>query len=316
MLEHTQPLSTHTASSVDEALSQMNPKFLEEIRRRVEAIIHQATGSKQVILAHVLIVDFFERDHNAAILFNQILYWTSRSTDKDGWFYKTYEDWHHEIRFTPYQVWRVIRGDPRVEKFKRTLWSIGLETEVHMAPNGRNATYYRLNEEAFLTEFTTWIQERLGVQSAVPQKPLPAKEPLPFFYDYETHLGKISVSIKRSLNEYLQVLGENNMKAVIDRCVKRATHWNYIISALANAVVERVTPKPQAIYNSDHDNTEFATWFTSPQPQVEVSHKITPVEKNIGEKLVYNSNYRWNRRITIRIFVTWYWWIYSIMETA
>jgi hypothetical protein len=128
-----------------------DPKLLQEIRNQVLDLIEQATGTRQVILAHTLIVDFFDGDHNAAILLNQILYWTSRTDNPDGWFYKTYQHWYDELRFSPYQVWRVVRGDPRVEKFKRTLWSLGLETTVRMAPNGRNAIFYRINLPAFMT---------------------------------------------------------------------------------------------------------------------------------------------------------------------
>lgn len=280
MLDHTQSTSTYTSDSFDGTFSGTNPKFLEEIRQRVEALIYQATGSKHVILAHTLIVDFLEGDHNAAILLNQILYWLSRTADKEGWFYKTYDDWYNEIRFSSYQVWRVVRGDPRVEKFKRTLWSIGLETEVRMAPNGRNAVYYRLNEEAFFTEFTIWLQQRLGNQPVVEQAPVPTKPVSPFFYAYETHFGRITVRIKNTLSDYEKTLGEPAMKSVLDRCINRATHWNYVISALANAMVEQVSPKPQPQYTNNHDNTEFATWWTTPQPEVEVSAKITQIEKD------------------------------------
>jgi hypothetical protein len=33
-------------------------------------------------------------------LTNQILYWTDRTSDPDGWFYKTYDDWDQEIKFS------------------------------------------------------------------------------------------------------------------------------------------------------------------------------------------------------------------------
>ena len=73
-----------------------------------------------MILTYPLLVEFFDGDHNAAIFMNQVLYWTDRTTDSDGWFYKTYDDWDEEIKFSYYQVQRVIFGDERVQNPKQT----------------------------------------------------------------------------------------------------------------------------------------------------------------------------------------------------
>ena len=44
-----------------------------------------------------------------------MLYWTDRTTDPDGWFYKIYHDWEEELRFSYYQVQRMMYGDERVQ---------------------------------------------------------------------------------------------------------------------------------------------------------------------------------------------------------
>lgn len=215
-----------------------NPRLLEEIRAQVIDLIERVTGSRQVVIAHTLIVDFFGGDHNAAILLNQILYWTSRSQDSEQWFYKTYDDWYQELRFSPYQVWRVVRGDDRVQKYKRTLWSIGLETEVRMAPNGRNATFYRLNTPAFMTAFTEWLEATYQVNlGPVPQANAPQPKPNPL-RKFEKHFGRLTTKTKKTLFGMQQALGENRTHTLIERAINQCRNWHDVIAELQKAVIE------------------------------------------------------------------------------
>jgi hypothetical protein len=134
----------------------------QSIRDQINTLIRDVTNENNLLLTTPLLVDFFDGDHNAAILLNQILYWTDRTSDPDGWFYKTHHDWFHELRFSAYQVRRVIFGDHRVQSPKRNLWQVGLETVVRMAPNGRNATFYRLDVPQFIGLFVDWLEHRFG----------------------------------------------------------------------------------------------------------------------------------------------------------
>ena len=45
-------------------------------------------------------------DHLAALLLSQILYWSDRTSDPDGWFAKSYADWHDEVALTERQIKR------------------------------------------------------------------------------------------------------------------------------------------------------------------------------------------------------------------
>ncbi|MEO1438844.1 MAG: hypothetical protein AAFV33_00490, partial [Chloroflexota bacterium] len=122
------------------------------------------------------LVEFFDGDHNAALFMNQVLYWTDRTTDPEGWFYKTYEDWEGETQFSYYQINRVIYGDERVQNPKRNLSEVGLETKVKMAPNGRNATFYRLDVAQFIAMFVDWIEEKFGALTDQVRKLLRLRE--------------------------------------------------------------------------------------------------------------------------------------------
>jgi len=142
------------------------PSFKQKLQQDINDLIKRVSASKSVLLTQPLLVDFFDGDHNAALLMNQVLYWTDRTSDPDGWFYKTYHDWEEELRFSYYQVQRVIYGDERVQTPKRNLSEVGLETVVRMAPNGRNATYYRLDVPQFVGMFVDWLERRFGEVAA------------------------------------------------------------------------------------------------------------------------------------------------------
>lgn len=224
-----------------------DPNTLGAIRDQVMDLIERATGQRQAIIAHTLIVDFFDRDHNAAIVLNQILYWTSRTNDPDGWFHKTYNQWRDELRFSTYQMMRVIRGDDRVLKEKRTLWSIGLETQVRMAPNGRNAVHYRLNIPAFMTAFTEWLVETHGLvlgkhsQPRVPRTRTQPEKRLNLFERHKRDFGVATKKHRRTVWKYQHQLGRSRTQQIVANCAGRVRDWNGVCRELEDAILEILT---------------------------------------------------------------------------
>jgi hypothetical protein len=47
-------------------------------------------------------------DHKAALLLNQIVYWSDRKKEQGGWFYKSADEWYEEIRLTRYELDRIV----------------------------------------------------------------------------------------------------------------------------------------------------------------------------------------------------------------
>ncbi|HKQ74618.1 MAG TPA: HNH endonuclease signature motif containing protein [Blastocatellia bacterium] len=83
---------------------------------------------------------------NAALMLSQALYWSKRSKDPEGWFYKTTEDWTEETGMT-----RAEQEDSR-----RRLIAYGFISEVRKGMPAR--LHYKINSEAInlaLTENTT-----------------------------------------------------------------------------------------------------------------------------------------------------------------
>ena len=75
------------------------------------------------------------KDVNAAIVLNQIVYWSDRTKRTDGFFYKTYKEWNEEILLTQYQVKNAV---DKLIKLKF------VETKLHRA-NGAPTVHYRAN---------------------------------------------------------------------------------------------------------------------------------------------------------------------------
>ena len=90
-------------------------------------------------------------DHKAAILLSQILYWSDRTKDADGWFYKSYADWTAETGLSEAQVRRIVNGDPRVHSPQLTLRDLGVETLLRKVKHtGAPTLHYRINQAQFL----------------------------------------------------------------------------------------------------------------------------------------------------------------------
>lgn len=110
-------------------------------------IINQFSGQANIITVPKIYVEVFE-DYNTAILLNQIIFWSDKSKRKDGYFYKTYQEWEEEIFLTKYQV----------SKSVKKLVDLGLvETKVKKA-NGSPTVHYKMNMDVF----SEWIVKKLN----------------------------------------------------------------------------------------------------------------------------------------------------------
>lgn len=72
------------------------------------ALIAQFMGRQNTIPVPVPFVRLVG-DYTAAAFLAQVMYWSDRSTDQDGWFYKTGEEWTEEMLLTPKQLRRCVK---------------------------------------------------------------------------------------------------------------------------------------------------------------------------------------------------------------
>jgi hypothetical protein len=127
------------------------PKAPAPFRKQVMTLLGENYGDKTLVLCPTLFVKLLDGDHKAAILLSQILYWSDRTKDPDGWFYKSYADWHAETGLSEAQVRRIVNGDPRVAQRQLPLRDLGVETLLRKVKRtGAPTLHYRVNQAQFL----------------------------------------------------------------------------------------------------------------------------------------------------------------------
>ena len=77
-------------------------------QRQVYHLIERFAGQANVLTIPRLFIDW-TGDHISALLLSQIIYWSSRTKDADGWFYKSAKDWEDELRISDYQLARATK---------------------------------------------------------------------------------------------------------------------------------------------------------------------------------------------------------------
>ena len=134
------------------------PKSATGFRKQVLDLLGESYGDKTLVLCPTAFVRLLHGDHPAAILLSQILFWSDRTQEPDGFFYKSYRDWQTETGLSETQVRRIINGDPRVQSTQLTLRDLGVETKLKKVKStGAPTLWYRINQARFLSVLNDWM---------------------------------------------------------------------------------------------------------------------------------------------------------------
>lgn len=107
-------------------------------QQEVFSLIAQFSGQANTIAVPRVLCKFAGSLESGTLL-SQMLYWSDRGGDSEGWFYKSYADWEEETFLTEYQVRKITK------KFE----DLGfLETKLKKA-NGAPTLHYRINPAKF-----------------------------------------------------------------------------------------------------------------------------------------------------------------------
>lgn len=129
--------------------------------------IRALTGQNNVISVPRAFVTLFDGDYTRAVLLNQILYWSDRTTNPNGWFYKSYDEWTDELGLSKYQVMRAMHGDKRTKsKSARTLADVGIETDVRHTLKGKPTVHYRIDADKFMGILIEHVKSEKAKSSA------------------------------------------------------------------------------------------------------------------------------------------------------
>ncbi len=122
-------------------------------QKEIFALIKALTGQANILtIPRVFITMTGETD--AALLLAQILYWSDRTTDPEGWFYKSAKEWDEELGLSTYKVNRAIK----------LLAPWGVQTQLKKA-NGAPTTHYRLDSEQFCEAISKFLQNGFSINS-------------------------------------------------------------------------------------------------------------------------------------------------------
>lgn len=115
-------------------------------REYISSVITQFSGRNNVIPIPVIYIQITE-DYPSAALLNQMIYWSDRTNRKDGYFYKSYNEWFVELHLTEYQVRRATKK----------LKSFGFVETALKKANGAPTLHYKVDTK----EVSEWILKKL-----------------------------------------------------------------------------------------------------------------------------------------------------------
>ena len=60
-------------------------------------LLKNTFGQNNLLTVPTLLVKKLKGDHCAALFLGQLIYWTGKGANPDGWIYKTYQEWEEEL---------------------------------------------------------------------------------------------------------------------------------------------------------------------------------------------------------------------------
>jgi len=130
-------------------------------RKIVMDFIKRTSGTPRQIYIPFYLLDICGDSYDAAVLMNQILFWSDDPhRRKDGWYAAPYEKITRELRLSKFRVMNAMK----------ILSALGVETKSMISPRHKytRVVHYRINEEIFMKiiedylkteDSTSWNQE-------------------------------------------------------------------------------------------------------------------------------------------------------------
>lgn len=111
-------------------------------QKEVFNLIKQIFGQNNIISVPVILLKKLNGNHPAALFLAQLIYWTGKSQDTDGWIYKSYEDWENEL---------FIKKDKAIA-IKKQLENLSLITTMlkKRANSSAPILHYKVNQEKLI----------------------------------------------------------------------------------------------------------------------------------------------------------------------
>lgn len=115
-------------------------------QKQVISLIRAISGQANILtIPRVYIA--LTKSHRAALLLSQCVYWSDKTTDNDGWFYKSAKEWRSELGMPKGAVDTALKVLP---------W---IETRIKKA-NGAPTRWYRVRLEALADAVSDLLETR------------------------------------------------------------------------------------------------------------------------------------------------------------
>lgn len=242
----------------------------------ISNLIISYSGQQRTINIPVLYLELLE-DYNTAVILNQLIYWSDRSSRTDGYFFKSYKEWEEEVFLSQYQVKKSIDKLKKLglveTKLKKSYGSPTLHYKVDMEEiskwiikkldnrisrnliNDYEETSYSLtkNTTKNTTENTTQHTENnLNTDNSKPKdKKINDKDPVTKSLSLiqEKYFSQISPIKLENMVTEIEKLGDNAFEIIsiaVDYTTSNNKNLNYLTKVINNWADDNVTTVEQA----------------------------------------------------------------------
>ena len=103
-------------------------------------LLKNTFGQNNLLTVPTLLVKKLKGDHCAALFLGQLIYWTGKGANPDGWIYKTYQEWEEEL---------FIKKD-KAMAIKKKLEELNLITTMVKKIGNTPVLHYKVNQETLI----------------------------------------------------------------------------------------------------------------------------------------------------------------------
>ncbi|MHB1681213.1 MAG: DnaD domain protein [Bacilli bacterium] len=121
----------------------------------VFSVIASLTGQANILTVPRIFIDLTGNLQNAVML-SQLVYWSDRTSNPQGWIYKSFDEWKEETSLTRHAL----------RKARESLEEIGVVATMVKKSNGSPTVHYQLNREIMLSRLFEYIQARNAQKTA------------------------------------------------------------------------------------------------------------------------------------------------------
>lgn len=224
-----------------------------DFKHQIFALIAQFTGQNNVITINVTFVEF-AGDLETGLFLSQVIYWADRVTRKDGFFYKTDDEWQKEIMLSKYSV----------RKARKKLEEMGLlETAVKKA-NGNPTVHYKFDNNRFVEMFISFLRNRKNgianseeptfeneislteITTEITSDKKEEEETNPFKFFEQNGFGTIGGHMAEKIGKWVDELSDELVLEAMKIAVEYgAKNWNYVERILLNWSDKKITSVSQ-----------------------------------------------------------------------